>query len=149
LSKGTKLLLQIIIAIINQRWVVHHLMTSKVPLDHIIIWILSDDGTVEMPALKGTVQRKHRTKKRTNHTIHKKERMTEWKTRSIPCLSALGIVVRTLVDCCDWKLLVVKGAVHSQEVNSVANLPGWTSVLEAMIKSRQADLAFRTAKQDE
>jgi len=52
-------------------------MTSKVPLDHIIMWILSDDGTVEMPALKSTVQRKHGKKERTNHTIHKKERMTK------------------------------------------------------------------------
>ena len=36
----------------------------------------------------------------------------------------------------------------SQEVNGVANLPEWTTVLEVMIKSRQADLAFRTTKQE-
>jgi len=35
-----------------------------------------------------------------------------------------------------------------QEVNRVANLPEWTTVLEVMIKSRQADLAFRTTKQE-
>jgi len=35
-----------------------------------------------------------------------------------------------------------------QEVNTVANLPEWTTVLEVMIKSRQADLSFRTTKQD-
>jgi len=35
-----------------------------------------------------------------------------------------------------------------QEVNRVANLPEWTTVLEAMIKSRRADLAFRTTKQE-
>jgi len=35
-----------------------------------------------------------------------------------------------------------------QEVNTVANLPGWTTVLEVMIKSRRADLAFRTTKQE-
>ena len=34
-----------------------------------------------------------------------------------------------------------------QEVNRVANLPEWTTVLEVMIKSRRADLAFRTTKQ--
>jgi len=33
-----------------------------------------------------------------------------------------------------------------QEVNKVANLPEWTKVLEVMIKSRRADLAFRTTK---
>jgi len=35
-----------------------------------------------------------------------------------------------------------------QEVNRVANLPEWTRVLEAMIKSRRADLVFRTTKQE-
>jgi len=35
-----------------------------------------------------------------------------------------------------------------QEVNRVANLPEWTPVLEVMIKSRRADLAFRTTKQE-
>ena len=30
----------------------------------------------------------------------------------------------------------------------VANLPEWTTVLEVMIKSRRADLAFRTTKQE-
>ena len=35
-----------------------------------------------------------------------------------------------------------------QEVNRVANLLEWTTVLEVMIKSRQADLSFRTTKQD-
>jgi len=35
-----------------------------------------------------------------------------------------------------------------QEVNRVANLPECTTVLEAMIKSRRADLAFRTTKQE-
>jgi len=35
-----------------------------------------------------------------------------------------------------------------QEVNTVANLPEWTTVLEVMIKSRPADLAFRTTKQE-
>jgi len=34
-----------------------------------------------------------------------------------------------------------------QEVNRVVNLPEWTTVLELMIKSRRADLAFRTTKQ--
>jgi hypothetical protein len=37
-----------------------------------------------------------------------------------------------------------------QEVNMVANLPEWMTVLEeleVMIKSRRADLAFRTTKQ--
>ena len=34
-----------------------------------------------------------------------------------------------------------------QKVNRVANLPEWTTVLEVMIKSRRADLAFRTTKQ--
>ena len=34
-----------------------------------------------------------------------------------------------------------------QEVNRVANLPAWTTVLEVMIKSRRADLAFGTTKQ--
>ena len=36
----------------------------------------------------------------------------------------------------------------SQEVNRVANFPEWTTVLEMMIKSRRADLAFRTTKQE-
>jgi len=35
-----------------------------------------------------------------------------------------------------------------QEVNRVANLPEWTTVLEVMIKSRRADRAFRTTKQE-
>ena len=35
-----------------------------------------------------------------------------------------------------------------QEVNRVANLQKWTTVLEVMIKSRQADLAFQTMKQE-
>jgi len=35
-----------------------------------------------------------------------------------------------------------------QEVNRVANLPEWTTVLEMMIKFRRADLAFRTTKQE-
>jgi len=35
-----------------------------------------------------------------------------------------------------------------QEVNRVANLPEWTTVLEVMIKSRRVDLAFRTTKQE-
>jgi len=35
-----------------------------------------------------------------------------------------------------------------QEVNRVANLMEWTTVLEVMIKSRRADLAFRTTKQE-
>ena len=35
-----------------------------------------------------------------------------------------------------------------QEVNRVAKLPEWTTVLEVMIKSRRADLAFRTTKQE-
>jgi len=35
-----------------------------------------------------------------------------------------------------------------QEVNWVANLPEWTTVLEMMIKSRRVDLAFRTTKQE-
>ena len=35
-----------------------------------------------------------------------------------------------------------------QEVNRVANLPEWTTVLEVMIKSRRADLAFRKTKQE-
>jgi len=34
-----------------------------------------------------------------------------------------------------------------QELNRVANLPEWTTVLEVMIKSGRADLAFRTTKQ--
>ena len=36
-----------------------------------------------------------------------------------------------------------------QEVNRVAKLPEWTTVLEVMIKSRRADLAFRTTKQEQ
>jgi len=35
-----------------------------------------------------------------------------------------------------------------QKVSRVANLPEWTTVLEVMIKSRRADLAFRTTKQE-
>jgi len=35
-----------------------------------------------------------------------------------------------------------------QEVNRLANLPEWTTGLEVMIKSRRADLAFRTTKQE-
>jgi len=35
-----------------------------------------------------------------------------------------------------------------QEVNRVASLPKWTTVLEVIIKSRRADLAFRTTKQE-
>jgi len=35
-----------------------------------------------------------------------------------------------------------------QEVNRVANLPEWMTVLEVMIKCRWADLAFRTTKQE-
>jgi len=35
-----------------------------------------------------------------------------------------------------------------QEVNKVANLSEWTIVLKVMIKSRRADLAFRTTKQE-
>jgi len=35
-----------------------------------------------------------------------------------------------------------------QEVKRVANLPEWTTILEVMIKSRRADLAFRTTKQE-
>jgi len=35
-----------------------------------------------------------------------------------------------------------------QEVNRVANLPEWTTVLEMMIISRRADLVFRTTKQE-
>ena len=35
-----------------------------------------------------------------------------------------------------------------QEVNRVANLPEWMTVLEVMIKSWRADLAFRTMKQE-
>ena len=35
-----------------------------------------------------------------------------------------------------------------QEVNRVANLPEWT-ILEVMTKSRRADLAFRTTKQEQ
>ena len=31
----------------------------------------------------------------------------------------------------------------------MANLPEWTTVLEVIIKSRQADLAFRTTKQEQ
>jgi len=38
--------------------------------------------------------------------------------------------------------------VTPQEVNRVANLPEWTTVLEVMIKSRRADLAFRMMKQE-
>jgi len=34
-----------------------------------------------------------------------------------------------------------------QEEKRVANLPGWKTVLEVMIKSRPADLAFKTTKQ--
>jgi len=36
-----------------------------------------------------------------------------------------------------------------QEVNRLANLQKWTTVLKVMIKSRQADLAFRTTKQEQ
>jgi len=36
-----------------------------------------------------------------------------------------------------------------QEVNRVANLPEWTIVLEVMIKSRRADLSFRTTETNE
>jgi len=36
-----------------------------------------------------------------------------------------------------------------KEVNRVANLLEWTTVLEVMIKSRRADLAFRTTKQEQ
>jgi len=35
-----------------------------------------------------------------------------------------------------------------QEVNIVAYLPEWTTVLEVMIKSQRADLALRTTKQE-
>ena len=35
-----------------------------------------------------------------------------------------------------------------QEVNRVAKFPEWTKALEVMIKSRRADLAFRTTKQE-
>jgi len=35
-----------------------------------------------------------------------------------------------------------------QEVNRVAKLPEWMTVLEVMIKSQRADLAFRTTKQE-
>jgi len=35
-----------------------------------------------------------------------------------------------------------------QEVNRVANFPEWTTVLEVTIKSRRANLAFRTTKQE-
>ena len=35
-----------------------------------------------------------------------------------------------------------------QEVNRAANLLEWTTVLKVMIKSRRADLAFRTTKQE-
>jgi len=36
-----------------------------------------------------------------------------------------------------------------QEVNRVANLLEWTTVLEVMIKSRLADLVFRMTKQEQ
>ena len=42
--------------------------------------------------------------------------------------------------------LYVDFKITPQEVNRVANLPEWTTVLEVMIKSRRADLAFRTTK---
>jgi len=35
-----------------------------------------------------------------------------------------------------------------QEVNKVATLPEWTTVLEVMIKSRRADFTFRTTEQE-
>jgi len=35
-----------------------------------------------------------------------------------------------------------------QEVNRVANLPEWTTVLDVMLKSRRADLAFTTTSQE-
>ena len=35
-----------------------------------------------------------------------------------------------------------------QQVNRVANLLEWTTVLNVMIKSQRADLAFRTTKQE-
>jgi len=35
-----------------------------------------------------------------------------------------------------------------QEVNTVANLPEWMTVLQVMIKSRRADLTFRMTKQE-
>jgi len=35
-----------------------------------------------------------------------------------------------------------------QTVNRVAKLPEWTTVLEVMISSQQADLAFRAIKQE-
>jgi len=35
-----------------------------------------------------------------------------------------------------------------QEVNRMANLQNWTTVLEVMIKSRREDLAFRTTKKE-
>jgi len=35
-----------------------------------------------------------------------------------------------------------------QEVNRLAHLLKWTTVLEVMIKARRADLAFRTTKQE-
>ena len=50
------------------------------------------------------------------------------------CMTQFGL-------CSDFKMT-------PQEVNRVANLPEWTTVLEVMIKSRRADLAFRTTKQE-
>jgi len=44
---------------------------------------------------------------------------------------------------------VAHDTILTQEVNRVANLPEWTTVLEVMIKSRRADLALRTTKQEQ
>ena len=50
------------------------------------------------------------------------------------CMTQFGL-------CIDFKMT-------PQEVYRVANLPEWTTVLEVMIKSWRADLAFRTTKQE-
>jgi len=50
------------------------------------------------------------------------------------CMTQFGLY-------CDFKMT-------QQEVKRAANLPEWTTVLDLMIKSWRADLAFRTTKQE-
>ena len=60
---------------------------------------------------------------------------TEVYNKNEQCMTQFGIYS-------DFKMT-------QQEVDRVANLPEWATVLEVMIKSRRADLAFRTTKQEQ
>jgi len=106
-------------------------------------------ATAGMLMHKNPLRRDNRARERGPHRSQEQAEILEELATLIAARTTQGRPGRASVavqPCMTQFGLYSDVKIKPQEVNRVANLPEWRTVLKVMIKSRRADLAFRETK---